>query len=145
MTWEPLRAFSLLVNYAYTQATVTQDTAAAGDLGNFLQRVPRNSGRVAGRYRIQNGFAKGLAFGAGVTAFTKKEITLPNTVASPGYAAVDAQTSYDFGHRFTIEGSAVNLADRHTYDAYEYFGFPVVMPNQPLSAYVTLKIHLSKE
>jgi iron complex outermembrane receptor protein len=145
MTWEPLRAFSLLVNYAYTQATVTQDTAAAGDLGNFLQRVPRNSGRVAGRYRIQNGFAKGLAFGAGVTAFTKKEITLPNTVASPGYAAVDAQTSYGFGHRFTIEGSAVNLADRHTYDAYEYFGFPVVMPNQPLSAYVTLKIHLSKE
>jgi len=25
------------------------------------------------------------------------------------------------------------------------FGFPVVMPNQPISAYVTLKIHLNKE
>ncbi len=144
MTWEPLRSFSLLANYAYTQATVTQDTAAAGDLGNFLQRVPRNSGRVAGRYRIQNGFAKGLAFGAGVTAFTKKEITLPNTVTSPGYAAVDAQASYDFG-RYTLQGSAVNLTARKTFDAYEYFGFPVVMPNQPISGFVTLKIRLRKD
>ena len=70
---------------------------------------------------------------------------MPNTVSTPGYAALDAQASYDFGRRYTIEGSAVNLADRHTYDPYEYFGFPVVMPNQPLSAYVTLKIHLNKE
>jgi hypothetical protein len=60
----------------------------------------------------------------------------------PGYAAVDAQAAFDFGHRYTIEGSAVNLADRHTYDPYEYFGFAVAMPNQPLAAYLTLKIHL---
>jgi iron complex outermembrane receptor protein len=96
------------------------------------------------RYRIQNGPAKGLAFGAGVTAFTKREITLPNTLTVPGYAPVDAQASYDFG-RYTVEGSAVNLTARKTFDSYEYFGFPVVMPNQPLSAYVTLKIHLNKE
>lgn len=144
MTWEPLRSFSLLANYAYTQATVTQDMSAAGDLGNFLQRVPRNSGRVVGRYRIQNGAARGLAFGAGLTAFTKKEITLPNTVTSPGYAAVDAQASYSFG-RYELEGAAVNLTARKTFDAYEYFGFPVVMPNQPISGFVTLKIHLGKD
>ena len=60
-------------------------------------------------------------------------------------AALDAQAAYDFGRPYTIEGSAVNLADRHTYDPYEYFGFAVVMPNQPISAYVTLKIHLNKE
>jgi iron complex outermembrane receptor protein len=144
MTWEPLRAFSLLGNYAYIQATVTQDTASAGDQGNFLQRVPRNSGRVAGRYRILNGPAKGLAFGAGVTAFTKKEITLPNTVTSPGYAAVDAQASYSFG-RYELQGSAVNLTARKTFDAYEYFGLPVVMPNQPISGFVSLKIRLGKD
>jgi len=142
LTWEPLRAFSLLANYAYTQATVTKDNSIP--VGDFLQRVPRNMGRVAGHYRIYDGPAKGLAFGAGVTAFTKREITLPNTVTVPGYAAVDAQASYDFG-RYTVEGSAVNLTARKTFDAYEYFGFPVVMPNQPLSAYVTLKIHLNRE
>lgn len=143
LTWEPVRAFSLLANYAYTQATVTKDNSIP--VGNFLQRVPRNSGRLAGRYRLQNGPAKGLAFGAGVTTFSSKEITLPNTVASPGYAAIDAQAAYDFGRRYTIEGSVVNLTDRRTFDPFEYFGFPVVIPNQPLSAYVTLKIHFNRE
>lgn len=142
LTWEPIRAFSLLANYAYVQATVTQDNSIP--VGDFLQRVPRNSGRVAGRYRIQNGVAKGLSFGAGVTAFTKREITLPNTVAVPGYAAVDAQASYDFG-RYTLQGSAVNLTARKTFDPYQYFGFPVVMPNQPISGFVTLRIRLGKD
>jgi iron complex outermembrane receptor protein len=143
LTWEPVRTFSLLANYAYVQATVTKDNSLP--VGNFLQRVPRNSGRVAARYRIQNGPAKGLSFGAGVTGFSSRQDTLPNTVTMPGYAAVDAQGTFDFGRRYTIEGSAVNLADRHTYDPYEYFGFPVAMPNQPISAYLTLKIHLDRE
>jgi len=143
IAWEPTRAFSLLANYAYTEATVTKDNVIP--VGNVLARVPRNSGRVAARYRVQHGPATGLAFGAGVTGFSAREDTLPNTVLAPGYAAVDAQAAYDFGRRYTIEGSAVNLTNRHTYDSYEYFGFPVVMPNQPLSAYVTLKIRLTKE
>jgi iron complex outermembrane receptor protein len=143
LTWEPIRALSVLANYAYTEATVTEDNAIP--IGNVLARVPRNSGRVAARYRVATGAAKGLSFGAGVTGFSARQDTLPNTVSTPGYAAIDAQASYDLGHRFSIEGSAVNLADRRTYDPYEYFGFPVVMPNQPLSAYVTLKIHLNKE
>ena len=142
LTWEPLRAFSLLANYAYTQATVTKDNVLP--VSDFLQRVPRNSGRVAGRYRIQNGAARGLSFGAGVTAFTKREITLPNTVTVPGYAAVDAQAAYEFG-RYTLQGSAVNLTARKTFDPYQYFGFAVVMPNQPISGYLTLKIRLSKD
>lgn len=142
LTWEPLRAFSLLANYAYTQATVTRDNSIP--VGDFLQRVPRNSGRIAGRYRIQNRVARGLSFGAGVTAFTKRELTLPNTVTVPGYAAVDAQASYDFS-RYTLQVSAVNLTARQTFDPYEYFGFPVVMPNQPVSAFITLKIHFNKD
>jgi iron complex outermembrane receptor protein len=143
LAWEPVRALSVLANYAYTQATVTKDNSIP--VGNFLQRVPRNSGRIAARYRLLHGPAEGLSFGAGVTGFSARQDTLPNTIATPGYAAIDAQASYDFTHRYTIEGSAVNLANRKTYDPYEYFGFPVVMPNQPLFAYVTLKIHFKKE
>jgi len=143
LTWEPIHAFSLLANYAYTEAAVTKDNVIP--VGNGLARVPRNSGRIAARYRVQNGTAKGLSFGAGVTAFSSRQDTLPNTVSTPGYVVLDAQAAYDFGRRYTIEGSAVNLANRHTYDPYEYLGFAVVTPNQPLSAYVTLKIHLNKE
>jgi iron complex outermembrane receptor protein len=121
---------------------VTKDNSIP--IGDFLQRIPRNSGRVAGRYRISNGAAKGLSFGAGITAFSKRQITLPSTVAVPGYAAVDAQAAYDLG-RYTLQGSAVNLTALKTFDPYQYFGFPVVMPNQPISAFVALKIRLNKD
>ncbi|MEC4589661.1 TonB-dependent receptor [Nitrospirillum amazonense] len=136
--WEPTPAFSLLANYAYTEAQVTKDYAINGDVGNTLPRVPKNSGRIAARYRILDGAAQGLSFGAGVTAFSARQDTLPNSVWVPGYAMVDAQAAYDFG-RYTVEVSAVNLGGSKAYDAYEYFGYPVVMPVQPRSAYVTLK------
>lgn len=82
MVWEPTPAFSLLANYAYTD---TRDDGVAP--GDRLIRVPKSSGRVAARYRVVHGPAKGLAIGAGITAFTSRELTLPNTIAVPGYAA----------------------------------------------------------
>ena len=139
LTWEPVPAFSLLANYAYTDAEVTQDTVIP--IGDKLPRVPRNSGRIAARYRVLNGPAKGLSFGAGVTAFSAREITLPNSVSVPGYAAVDAQAAYDFG-QFTAEVSVVNLTGRNAFDTFQYLAFPVVVPSQPRSVFVTLKASL---
>lgn len=135
LIWEPTPAFSLLANYAYTQAEVTDDNVIP--VGDGLTRVPRHSGRLAARYRILDGADKGLAFGAGVTALSSRELTLPNTVSSPGYALLDAQASYEFD-RYTISVSAVNLAGRKVYETYQYLGSPLVMPTQPRSAYLTL-------
>lgn len=134
LVWEPTPAFSLLTNYAYTD---TRDEGVAP--GDQLARVPRNSGRIAARYRLLNGPAKGLSFGIGITAFGSRELTLPNTIAVPGYAAVDAQAAYDIG-RFTLGLSVVNLTGRRAWDPYSYMGYPVVAPNQPRSAYVTFKV-----
>ena len=139
LTWEPTPAFSLLANYAYTDAKVTEDAIIS--VGDRLPRVPRHSGRIAARYRVLAGPAKGLSFGAGVTAFSSREITLPNSVSVPGYAAVDAQAAYDIG-RFTIQVSAVNLGGRRAFDTYQCLSFPVVIPTQPRSAYITLKARL---
>lgn len=136
--WEPIPALSLLANYAYTDATVTKDDNIPSQVGNELPRVPRNSGRVAFRYRVLNGNAKGLSFGAGVTALSARQDTLPNTISAPGYAMVDAQAAYEFG-RYAVEVSVVNLGGLKAFDPYEYFGLPVVMPTQPRSAYVTFK------
>jgi iron complex outermembrane receptor protein len=139
--WEPVHALSILANYAYTEAAVTQSDPGNGiPVGNVLARVPRNSGRVAFHYRVANGFAKGLSFGSGVTGFSSRQVTLPNTVSTPGYAAIDAQVSYDFARHYTLMGSAANLLNRRTFDPYEYFS-PVVIPNQPISGYATLKVH----
>jgi iron complex outermembrane receptor protein len=136
MIWEPSPAFSLLANYAYTD---TRDDGVAP--GDRLIRVPESSGRVVARYRVLHGPAKGLSLGAGISAFTSRELTLPNTIAVPGYAAIDAQASYDIG-LFTLGASVVNLGNRHVFDPYSYLGYPVVAPNQPRSAYVTLKVRI---
>ena len=134
--WEPTPAFSLLANYAYTDAQVTKDNSIP--IGQALARIPRNSGRIAARYRWLDGPAKGLSVGAGVTAVGARQDTLPNTVTVPGQTLVDAQAAYDFG-RYTVSLSAVNVSGSRSYDPYEYLGFPVVMPTQPRSVYVTLK------
>lgn len=133
LVWEPSPAFSLLGNYAYTD---TRDEGVAS--GDRLARVPESSGRLAARYRLLRGAFKGLSFGAGISAFSSRQLTLPNTIAVPGYAAIDAQASYDVG-RFTLGVSVVNLGGRRAWDPYSYMGYPVVAPNQPRLAYVTLK------
>jgi len=139
LVWEPTPAFSLLLNYAYTRAEVTRDNAIP--VGDKLPRVPKHSGRIAARYRVLSGPAQGLSFGAGITAFSARELTLPNTVSTPGYAIVDAQAAYTFG-RYTITLSGVNLANRRAYAPYQYLSFPVVMPIQPRSVYLTLKVEI---
>lgn len=139
LVWEPTPAFSLLANYAHTDAKVLADSAIP--VGSELTRVPRNSGRIAGRYRVLNGAARGLSFGAGLTALGARQLTLPNTLRVPGYAVIDAQAAYDID-RFTIQVSAVNLGGRRAFDSYQYFGNPLVMPIQPRSAYVTVKAKL---
>ncbi|MFD2780426.1 TonB-dependent siderophore receptor [Novosphingobium pokkalii] len=136
LVWEPSPAFSVLGNYAHT--TSRDDGVAPG---NRLARVPRDSGRLALRYRFLTGPAKGLSVGAGITAFTARELTLPNTIAAPGYAVVDAQAAYDIG-RFTLGLAVVNLGNRRGWDPYSYMGYPVVAPNQPRSATVTLKARI---
>ncbi|MGS0896008.1 TonB-dependent siderophore receptor [Burkholderia stagnalis] len=139
LIWEPMPALSVLMNYAYTRAAVTEDNAIP--VGDTLPRVPKHSGRVALRYRVLNGPAHGLSFGAGMTAIGAREVTLPNTVSVPGYALFDAQAEYRFG-RYTIGLSAVNLANRHVYAPYEYLSFPVVTPIQPRSVYLTFKANI---
>lgn len=138
MTWEPTPAFSLLANYAYTQAEVTEDNSI--EPGSGLPRVPRHSGRIAARYRVLDGVAKGLAFGAGITAVSARELTLPNTVSVPGYAMADAQASYAFD-RYTVALAVVNLTGTKAFDSYEYLGLPVVIPVQPRSVYLSLSAH----
>ena len=52
-----------------------------------------NAGRIAARYRVQDGAFNGLGFGLGVTAASSSQLTLPNSVAVGGYAVADAQAT----------------------------------------------------
>jgi iron complex outermembrane recepter protein len=135
--WEPSKQWSLLANYAYTDAAVVNDTITA-NVGSRLPRVPEHSGRIAVRYRF-TGKLNGLGIGAGVTAATASEITIPNTERGDSFAVVDAQASYQTG-RFRIGVSVENLFDQRYFIPYQYLNQAVVRPGTPRSAFVTLGV-----
>ena len=139
LIWEPSPAWSVLANYAFTDATVTKDNTIP--VGDALARVPRNAGRAAVRYRFQNGPARGLGIGAGVTAASGAPLTLPNTVSSGSYATVDAQASYTTG-AFRFGLSIVNLLNNGYFLPYQYFALPLEIAGQPRSAFLTMGVTL---
>lgn len=139
LVWEPSPAWSVLANYAFTDATVTEDNSIP--VGDELARVPRNAGRVAVRYRFLDGPARGLGIGAGVTAASGAQLTLPNTVSSDSYATVDAQASYTTG-AFRFGLSIVNLFNNGYFLPYQYLALPVAIVGQPRSAFLTMGVTL---
>lgn len=135
LIWEPNPQWSVLVTYAYTDAKVSADTNAA-QVGDRLPRVPEHAGRVAARYRF-TGALDGLGVGAGLTAASAAEITLPNSARGDSYVVADAQASYDFG-AWRIGLSIENLFDESYVIPYQYLAQPVVRPGTPRSAWLSL-------
>lgn len=140
LIWEPSKKFSLLASYAYTDAKVTRDQFTPANVGQRLSRVPEHSGRIAVRYRFTDGGLRGFGFGAGMTAASGSEVTLPNSVSTRGYAVFDAQASYETGP-FRIGVSVGNIFDRTYFTPYQYLGQPVVRPGAPRTAFVTLGVN----
>lgn len=136
IVYEPGPALSLLFSYGYTDAEVSEDNTLP--VGDSLRSTPKHRGRLAVRYRFQDGPLKPLEIGAGVTATSERELTLPNTVAVDGLALIDAQASWDFGPAM-LAVSVVNLTDEDGFEPYQYFAGPYVTPTQPRSAYITLR------
>lgn len=136
LIYEPSRALSLLLSYAYTDAEVTRDNTIP--VGDRLRDVPEHRGRLAVRYRVQSGSLTPLELGAGLTLTSERELTLPNTVAIDGLTLFDAQASWDFGST-SLSLSVVNLTDEDAFEPYQYFGGPYVIPTQQRSAFVTLR------
>jgi iron complex outermembrane receptor protein len=90
----PARNWNLLLVYAFTQAQVTEDNDIP--VGIFLPNAARHSGSVWTIYEIAEGPVRGLGFGAGVQAVSKRVADLFSDVILPGYAKVDATAFYRF-------------------------------------------------
>ncbi|WP_229956413.1 TonB-dependent siderophore receptor [Parasphingorhabdus litoris] len=135
LIWEPNSNWSFLATYAYTDARVTFDTVIPS--GDELPRVPDHAGRFAARYRFIGGTLDGLAIGAGLTAASSAELTLPNSVRSDSYIVFDAQASYDLGPA-RLGLRIDNIFDEQYFLPYQYLAQSVVRPGNPRSAYLTL-------
>ena len=136
LIYEPSPALSLLFSYAYTDAEVTKDNNLPK--GDRLRAVPEHSGRLAVRYRFAGTSLDGLEIGAGLTAVSKRELTLPNTTAIGGFTVMDAQVAYHIGAA-TLTLSLQNLLDKGGFEPYQYLGGAFVVPTQPRSAFLTIQ------
>ncbi|MEO0499810.1 MAG: TonB-dependent siderophore receptor [Pseudomonadota bacterium] len=137
LIWEPTAAISLLATYAYTDAEVREDTLIP--VGDGLPRVPEHQGRFAARYRVLDGPLLGLGIGAGVTAASAAELTLPNSFESDSYAAVDAQVSYETGPA-RLGLRVENILGEDYFIPYQFLAQAVVRPGNPRAAFVTLDL-----
>lgn len=145
LTWQPSPAFSLLAAYAYTDAQVTEDiineVPTDGQdidrIGKRLPRVPEHGGRIAARYRFQEGVLRGLGLGLGITAASKRPVSLTNNYFTEPYCVADAQISYE-RESWKAELSVSNLTNSFYYEPYPYLGEDVVAPVRPISFFLTL-------
>jgi len=139
--WEPSANVSLLTSLAYTDASIEEDIVSFGAVfaaGNALSRVPKRSGRIAGRYRFTEGALNGLGVGLGMTYSESAPLTEANAFFSDSYTVYDLQASYQI-HDYALELKLVNLTDKEYFTPYQYLQQDVVRPGQPRSVYLTLR------
>ncbi len=138
--WEPFESLSILGNYAYTNAKLTEDPNPKLVVGDRLPRVPKHSGRIAIRYRFLSGIFEGLGLGMGVTGMSDREISLPNTYAVDGFYRIDAQASYPLTEHLNLSLNIQNLTNTDYYEPFLFLQDAVVQPGSPISAFARVMV-----
>jgi iron complex outermembrane receptor protein len=126
LTWQPLAGLSILASYAHVKAIVIQDQLYAP--GTVLERVPRDSGRLWVNYKVQDGWLRNVAFGAGLYAASAQAVALDNIYFTPSYVTFDGKIAYETDHG-SIGVTCKNLADHRYYVPYAS-GSGYIMPGE---------------
>ncbi len=107
----------VVASYSLSESDITKSNTAA-QLGNALQRTPKNQASLWGDYTVQSGPLAGLGIGGGVRYFGGSWGDLNNTIRLPSYILVDATIHYDLGtaspslEGLTLRVNASNLFDK---------------------------------
>ncbi|WP_298915769.1 TonB-dependent receptor [uncultured Algimonas sp.] len=135
LLWEPSPRLSVLGALAYTDAQTTQDSFEDGRsvVGNPLARIPDWSGRVAARYRWDNG----LGLGAGLRFADGAPTNDAAVSVTDSYAVVDIQASYNWRDT-RLSLSVTNLFDADYVVPYQYLNQDVVAPAAPIGLRASL-------
>lgn len=137
---------SVIGNYAFTDARITKDYS--GLQGNRLNNVPEHSGSLWLKYEIRHYMPlNGLSFGLGVFATGEREGDNDNTFVLPGYARLDAFTSYAYqlgDARLITQFNIRNLLDKTYYESTDPFqNAPPrvgIYPGAPLTAMGSVRL-----
>lgn len=137
LTWQPIAGLSILANYAYIDARLVQDNFFT--VGNLVDFVPQNSGRLWANYKFQSVLLQGISVGAGFYAASRQTLDLTNEFFTPGYVTFDGKIAYE-AKNWTLALVGKNLTDRHYFIPYSYFTLGRVAPGTPFTALISLTI-----
>jgi len=137
---------SVIGNYAFTDARITKDYSGLQD--KRLNNVPEHSGSLWLKYDIHH-YAplNGLSFGVGMFAAGQRQGDNDNTFVLPGYARLDAFTSYALQlgkSRLITQFNIRNLLDKTYYESTDPFqNAPPrvgIYPGAPLTAMGSIRL-----
>jgi iron complex outermembrane receptor protein len=126
----------VLASYAHVDARVTEDIFFP--VGNRVDFVPEDSGRLWAIYKFQRGLLRNLSVGGGFYAGSRQAINLDNQFFTPGFVTFDARLAYDFeNYTFALVGK--NLTDRRYFIPYPFFQGRVA-PGEPLTVLASITV-----
>ena len=138
ITGTPATGWNVLFGYAFTRPQVTADNSFP--VGNLLPNAARHSGNIWTTYEFNRSRIRGLGFGAGLQATSKRFGDILNSFVLPGYARVDTTVFYSHTRNdrmsYKLSFNINNLFNRTYYDASVYGIY--INPGAPRTALVSL-------
>jgi iron complex outermembrane receptor protein len=127
------RTWNLVLAYAFTQASVVQDSVIP--VGTPTQNAPKHSISVWSTYQLQGGWLKGVGLGFGQRYYTQQSGDLLDTFSLPAYGLTDASIFYRRG-RLGWQVNAYNLADKRYFTG--SYNNVYVQPGSPRTIHTTI-------
>lgn len=106
---EIMPGWKVIASGAYIDAEITKDNTF--EEGNKLANVPTWSGSLWSTYEIQKGNLRGLGFGGGLFAASRREGDLANSFQADGYVRADATVFYRYNENVKASLNVHNLFD----------------------------------
>ena len=135
VTWHPTDAWSLIANYAYTDARFVNNASATILAGSPVQGIPENYVRLWANYSFQQETLKGLSLGLGANWQSGAFVEDLTRYKSDSYYTMDATAAYQT-ERFKLALTVKNLTGENYFQYYNYFGGRV-RPDSGTNAYLT--------
>lgn len=133
VSMRPSDAWTLVASYAFTDASILQDTNAS-IVGNRLAGVPRHQASVWTSWTF-DGALSGLTVGGGLFHGGKQAATTSNGFFLPPYTRLDLNARYVFDKRLDLLLNVDNVTDERYYIT---GGFSQLYPQAPRSVRLTL-------
>ncbi|MEP0071840.1 MAG: TonB-dependent siderophore receptor [Marinomonas sp.] len=96
LVWQLVEGWSLIANYAFTDAVLTEDIPNGAEAGSKLAGVPSHSGSLWVNYDMTQANGNGWRFGGGINTASSSFVDQANLYKTDGYWVANTSASYKY-------------------------------------------------